>query len=64
MLSSDKARPNWLAGDLDQIVLTPLALQIGHDLGLRRLAHVNDGLALQDGGGDQVSARHRQAPRR
>jgi hypothetical protein len=40
-----------LVSDLDQRALTPLAFQIGHDLGLRRLAHVNDSLALQDGGG-------------
>ena len=53
-----------LAGDIDQIILAPLALEIGHDLGLRRLAHIDDRLALEDGGRNQLSACHRQAPRR
>ena len=29
-----------LAGDLDEIILPPLALEIGHDLGLRGLATI------------------------
>jgi len=53
-----------LASDVDQIILAPPALQVGHHLGLRRLAHIDDCLPLEDDGWDQLSACHRQAPRR
>src|SRR6516225_8343471 len=53
-----------LAGNLDKIILSPLALQIGHDLGLRRLAHVDDGFALEHACWKKITACHRQAPRR
>jgi hypothetical protein len=53
-----------LASDVDQIVLAPLALQVGRHLGLRRLTHIHDRLPLEDDGWDQLSGCHRQAPRR
>jgi hypothetical protein len=53
-----------LASDVNQTVLAPLTLQVGHHLGLRRLAHIDDRLPLEDDGWDQLSACHGQAPRR
>ncbi|KEC70757.1 hypothetical protein RLPCCGM1_p0531 [Rhizobium leguminosarum bv. phaseoli CCGM1] len=47
--------------DVDQIILAPLAFQIGHDLGLRGLAYIHDRLALKHGH-REISACHRQAP--
>ena len=53
-----------LAGNLDKVILPPLALEIGHDLRLRRLAHVYDRLAFENGLRNQLRACHLQAPRR
>lgn len=39
-------------------VPAPMALQVRHDLRLRRLAHINDGLALEERCRDQLSAGH------
>jgi hypothetical protein len=52
-----------LARDIDQIILPPLALQVGHDLGLRRLPHIDDGLALEDVAGISSALVIAQAPR-
>jgi hypothetical protein len=51
-------------GDVHEFVLPPLALEIGLDLGLGRLPHVDHGLAPQDRRGKNFSVRHRHAPRR
>jgi hypothetical protein len=45
-----------LTSNLDKIILAPLAFQVDHDLGLRRLAHVDHGLALEHAGGKKISA--------
>src|SRR6476646_3657562 len=50
-----------LASDIDQIILAPFA--IGHNLGLRRLAHIHDSLPLEDDRRNHLSAGHLQAPR-
>ncbi len=44
---------------LDQVVLTALALEVVLNLRLGGLPYVNDGLATQDCGGQQISVRHR-----
>src|SRR4051812_5531528 len=49
------------ACDVDQIILAPLAFQVGHDLGLRRLAYIDDRLTLKHRR-RKISACHRQAP--
>ena len=41
---------------VDQVVLTPLAFEVGLNLGLRRLPDVHDGFPLQDRRGKKVSA--------
>src|ERR1700693_5501604 len=53
-----------LASNFDQIILPPPTFQVRHDLGLRRLAHVDHGFALEHAGWQKISARHRRAPRR
>lgn len=45
-------------------ILPSLALQVGHELGLRRLAHIDDGLAVQERSWDQIRAGHHRTPRR
>src|SRR5689334_20187128 len=49
-------------GNFDQIVLTALALQICVNLGLRGLAHVDDGFALDRRLRQHLSG-HRRSPR-
>lgn len=51
-------------GNINEVILPPLALEIGHDLGLCRLAHIDDGLALQELRRDKFTDGHRRAPRR
>ena len=46
---------------LHEVVLAALALQVGLDLRLGGLAHVDDGLAPQHGGGQQISVRSSSA---
>ena len=50
-------------GDVDELVLAPLALEIGLDLGLGGLPNIDHRLALQHRGRQEISARHRHAPR-
>src|SRR3954447_4987133 len=52
-----------LPGDLDEIVLPPLAFEVVVNLCRGGLANINHRLALQHGGRQQISARHCQAPR-
>ena len=47
---------------VDEIVLPPLAFEIGLDLRLCGLPHVDYRLALQNGRGKEISVRHRFAP--
>src|SRR5262249_48877824 len=49
-------------GDVDEFVLTPLALAIALHLGLSGLPNIDDRFALQHCGRQQISARHRPAP--
>ena len=48
--------------DVDELVLAPLALEVGLDLGLGGLPDIDHRLALQHRGGQEISARHRHAP--
>ena len=48
--------------DIDELVLAPLALEVGLDLGLGGLPNIDHRLALQHRGGQEISARHRHAP--
>jgi len=50
-------------GDIDELVLAPLALKVALDLRLGGLPDIDHRLALQHRGGQQISARHRHAPR-
>lgn len=47
------------ARDINQIILPLLALQVGHHLRLRRLAHIDDGLACEERCRDQLNAGYR-----
>ncbi|WP_323715931.1 hypothetical protein [Paracoccus aminovorans] len=47
------------ARDINQIILPSLAFQVGHHLRLRRLAHIDDGLAREERRRDQFNAGHR-----
>jgi len=47
------------ARDINEIILPPLAFQVGHHLRLRRLAHIHDGLAREECRRDQFNAAHR-----
>src|ERR1700739_2468483 len=49
--------------DIDELVLAPLALAVGLDLSRCGLPNINHGLALQHRGRQEISARHRHAPR-
>ena len=49
---------------LDKVVLAALALQVHLHLGLRGLAHVDDGLAAQHIGRQQIRVGHRRPPDR
>ena len=51
------------SGDVDQLVLAPPTLGVSLDLGLRRLPHIDHRLALQDRRREDLTARHRPAPR-
>lgn len=53
-----------VTGNIYEVILPPLALEIGHDLGLCGLPHIDDGLALQQLRRNQISTGHRRAPRR
>jgi len=47
-----------LPGDIDQLVLSPSAFEIGLDLRLGGLANVDHRFAFEHRGGQQISARH------
>jgi hypothetical protein len=47
---------------VDQIILTPLAFEIGQNLGLRRLPDVHDSFPLQDRRRKEIIAGHRRLP--
>jgi hypothetical protein len=49
---------------IDELVLAPLALELGLDLCLGGLPNINHRLALQHYGGQELSARHRLLARR
>jgi hypothetical protein len=49
-------------GDLDELVLPPLALEVALDLCLRGLPNINHSLTVQHRGRQEISARHRHAP--
>ncbi len=49
--------------DIDELVLAPLALKVAVDLRLGGLPDIDHRLALQHRGGQEISARHRHAPR-
>ena len=51
------------SGNVDQLVLAPPTLGVSLDLGLRRLPHIDHRLALQDRRREDLTARHRPAPR-
>ena len=51
------------AGLINELILTPLALEVDLHLGLRRLANVDDGLPLEDRGRQEFTVRHRRSPR-
>ena len=53
-----------LPGDIDQLVLSPPALEIGLDLRLGGLANVDHRFAFEYRGRQQISARHCHSPRR
>ena len=48
--------------DIDELVLPPLALEVGLDLGLGGLPNIDHRLPLQHRGGQEISARHHRAP--